>query len=408
MPSRRKFYIFKRTTKKGMKYWYVNYVDPETGAKNTVRSIDVLKEKLGLGYADSINNETDAIIIANKALEEGLIFERAGAVYFVDYCKAFWDFENSDYIRMRNYIKPNSIGKEYCMNMLINFNKHVVPFLPKKLRIQDVKTIHLDKVVKNLLFEDKLSTGTIQCVVLSFNLPLKEAYRQGLINVNPSDRLMKIPNNENPRGVLDYKECVEFAKTATAMYKAGDLRASYYLALITALSTGMRSGEIRALHSENIISNALVRDDGVVLDRIIVKESIAPYTGLKGTKGKYERELCVPHELGELLKKNANDKGIVFPSIHGSYMTSPTLREVFKKVMIKMGVSITEQKERNLSFHSLRHSYNTYSFDSNLPAEERMLVLGHKSEKVNDRYTHITDTQLKQVSKITSEIVAMF
>lgn len=408
MPSRRKFYIFKRTTKKGKRYWYVNYVNPETGAKNTVRSIDVLKEKLGLGYADSINNETDAIIIANKALEEGLIFERAGTVYFVDYCKSFWDYENSDYIRMRNYIKPNSIGKEYCMNMLINFNKHVVPFIPKKIRIQDVKTSHLDRVVKNLLFENKLSTGTIQCVVLSFNLPLKEAFRQELIKVNPADRLMKIPNNENPRGVLNHKECVEFSKTATKMYNEKKLRRSYYLALITALSTGMRSGEIRALHRENIISNALVRDDGVVLDKIIIKESIAPYSGLKGTKGKYDRELCIPHELGELLKTNANDKGIVFPSIHGTFMTSPTLREIFKKVMVEMGVSLKEQKRRNLSFHSLRHSFNTYSFDSNLPAEERMLVLGHKSEKVNERYTHITDTQLKMVSKITSEIVNMF
>ncbi len=407
MPRRSKFYLYQRQVTNG-KYWYVNFIHPETGVKMPGRSIDVLKEKMSLGYTESVKTKTEAIIIANKALEEGIIFDKGASVNFIDFCRRFWDFDNSEYIKMRNYIKPNSLGKEYCVNMMICFNRHVVPYLPSQIKIHDVTTRHLDSVVKKLLFEKKLATGTIQGIILSFSLPLKEAYRQGLIKINPADRLMKIPNNEKARGFLSYDESVEFSKTATQMFRDGKLRKSYYLALITAISTGMRSGEIRALRRENIVSNVLIRDDGVILDKIIIKESIAPYSGVKCTKGKYDREICIPHELGEQLIANSNSKGIVFPSIHKGYITSPTLREIFSKVLLEMGISMAEQRKRSLTFHSLRHGFATFSRDSNIPIEDRMLVLGHKSERVNERYTHITDQQLERVSQVTSNIVDLF
>ncbi|NLZ68252.1 MAG: tyrosine-type recombinase/integrase [Spirochaetales bacterium] len=245
-------------------------------------------------------------------------------------------------------------------------------------------------------------------VVISFNQPLKEAIRQGIILVNPADRLMKITRTEEARGLLSYTECKEFSKMAKVLYLDGKIIKSYYLALVTAVSTGMRSGEIRALNSENIVTSALVRDDGIVLDKIVIKESIAPYSGIKCTKGKYEREICIPHNLGVMLIDNADSKGRVFPSKSGGYISSPTLRIVFSQVLLAMGISEEEQKKRNLTFHSLRHSFATLSRDGNISQEDRMLVLGHKSEKVNNRYTHISDEQLERVSLVTSKIVDLF
>ena len=407
MPKRSKFYLYQRKLKNG-NYWYVNFIDPISGEISTGKSIDVLKEKLGMGYVESIKRRDEAAIIANKALESGLIFSNKETLSFVDYCRDFWDWDNSAYIKMRNYIKPNSIGLEYSNNMLINFNRHVAPNLPKGIKLQDLTTKHLDNIVKRLFAENKLSSGTIQMVVISFNQPLKEAIRQGIILVNPADRLMKITRTEEARGLLSYTECKEFSKMAKVLYLEGKIVKSYYLALVTAVSTGMRSGEIRALNSENIVTSALVRDDGIVLDKIVIKESIAPYSGIKCTKGKYEREICIPHNLGVMLIDNADSKGRVFPSKSGGYISSPTLRIVFSQVLLAMGISEEEQKKRNLTFHSLRHSFATLSRDGNISQEDRMLVLGHKSEKVNNRYTHISDEQLERVSLVTSKIVDLF
>jgi Site-specific recombinase XerD len=406
MPKRSKFYLYRRKLKSGT-YWYVSFIDPVTGKIMSGKSIDVIKERLGMGYTEAVKRRDQAAIIAGKALESGLVFSGEGN-NFISYCREFWNWDTSTYVKMRNYIKANSLGREYCKNMLINFTNHVEPYIPRALKLQDVVTRHLDAVVKKLFAEKKLSTGTIQMVVISFSQPLKEAYRQGLITTNPADRLMKITRSEEARGVLSRAECEAFSRAARKLHDEGKLSRSYYLALVTAISTGMRSGEIRALSRENLVLNDLVRPDGEILDRIVIKSSIAPYSGIKCTKGKYEREICIPHSLGLMLAENADKAGRVFPSKSGGYISSPTLRTVFSKVLAEAGISEEEQKERNLTFHSLRHGFATMSRDGAISQEDRMLVLGHKSEKVNNRYTHVTDEQLERVSKITSQIVGMF
>lgn len=407
MAKRCRFYLYQRKLKKG-KYWYVNFIDPTTGNISTAKSIDVLKEKLGLGYTDTIKRREEAAIIANRALDAGLIYLNNSDITFYDYCTEFWDWDKSQYIKLRNYVKPNSIGQEYAKNMLINFKRHVSVYLPKNLRLREVKTWHLETIINNLFKEGKLAAGTIQLVVISFTQPLKEALRQGLILENPSSNLIRVASRENSRGSLTYSECVLFSKTLNTMYKDGTIFKSYYLALMLALSTGMRSGEIRVLNRSNIISSFLTREDGVVLDKIIISQSIAPYSGIKSTKGKYDRAICIPHEFGTLLIGNSDKKGRIFPGKNGGYISSPTLRLAFSNVLLQMGLDAAEQKMRELSFHSLRHSFSTLSRDNNVSMEDRMLVLGHRSEKVNERYTHMSDEQLERVSTFVGDIVDMF
>ena len=67
---------------------------------------------------------------------------------------------------------------------------------------------------------------------------------------------------------------------------------------------------------------------------------------------------------------------------------------------------LEERIERNITFHSLRHSFSTLSRDYEISQEDRMLVLGHKSTKINDRYTHSTDEALERVSKLSTVILS--
>jgi len=41
-----------------------------------------------------------------------------------------------------------------------------------------------------------------------------------------------------------------------------------------------------------------------------------------------------------------------------------------------------------LTFHSLRHSFNSHLADAGVPEELRMKLTGHKSRDVHQRYTH--------------------
>ena len=294
MAKRRKFYLYQRKKKRG-DYWYVCFIDPQTGRQGNAKSIDVLKERLGLGDNEATVNRDDAAIIANKALEAGIVFSSGAEELFSSYCLRFWDFDNSEYIRLRNQVSPDSIGREYTMNMLCNLKKHVLPEIPTSLKLSAVSTRHLDNVVSKA-FDKGLANGTIQMIVLSFSIPLKESLRQRYIVVNPCDNLMKIPRNEKGRGVFTDDEISSILKYVSS----GVVDVPIANAITLAVLTGMRNGEIRALRCEDIDQNYRTG-----YDRITISRSLAPYTGVKSTKGKYDRVVLIPHDFGDKLIKDS-------------------------------------------------------------------------------------------------------
>ena len=400
MAHRSEFYLYKRRKKKSS-YWYVCYLDRDTGKQGNAKSIDVLKERLGLWDFRSVKRRDEAVIIAKKALDSGLVFQDRVNILFADYCLDFWNFDTSEYIKLRNTVKPGSIGREYALNMGFFLRKHVIRYLPEGLRLQNVQTRHLDAVISGLSRDANLASGTLQLISLSFTLPLKEAYRSGLIYVNPADRMMKIIRSEKSRGFFSAEECSTIL-SYLANHRA-EIFPSYYYAVVLALCTGMRSGEIRALNMADIQPSKF---DG--LYKIVIRHSLSPYSGLKGTKGKYERAVLIPETLEKELEANADENGIVIPSKWGGYISSPTLRNFFYEILDKIGITETEREERNLTFHSLRHSFSTLGRDNQISQEDRMLVLGHKSKEVNDRYTHISEDALYRVSGLTDRLFSIF
>lgn len=394
MAKRKPFYVYRRQKKCGS-YWYVCYINPETGVQESAKSIDVLKEKLFLGSGGSVCDRDTAVIIASKALDAGLVFSSAASVSFNEYCLSFWNYDTSEYVGMRNRLKKNSIGREYCMNMLSNYRNHVMPFLSGSLRLSCVSVSHLDKVVERAL-SSGLSGGSVQMVVLSFSIPLKEAVRRRIIKVNPASYLMKIPRSEKERGVLTLAELKALA--AYVMKRSDALS----LAIKLALSTGMRSGEIRALNVSDLTCSAALRDDGVSLTRVHIRHSLAPYSGLKGTKNKKERSAFITDELACELAGNADEKGVVFTSKQGCYMSAAELRLGLYSILERIGISEGERKRRNITFHSIRHCFNTLLADGETSIQERMEALGHSSEAVNERYTHSCDRVLMKASMIAS------
>ena len=397
MPCRSEFYLYKRKKQKGS-YWYVCYVDPVTFRQGTAKSIDVLKEKLGLWDFKSVKRRDEAAIIAKKALEMGIV--GSGNCYhrtFEDYALEFWDFDRSMYIRRRNSMKPGSIGREYAANMYFFIKRDVLPLLPPGIRLSDIRTLHLDNVINALLVDRKLSSGTVQLVSLSFSIPLKEAYREGYIPSDPTERMVKVMRTERERGSLTFTECRKIYDYLES--HKDSMVSSYRLGIKVALLTGMRSGEVRALNAADISSI-----DGMDEKMVAIRHSISPYSGLKSTKGKYERKVLIPSSLADELLANQDEEGRLLPSVFSGYVSSPTLREQFYKVLEAIGISREQRMERNLTFHSLRHSFSTLGREFNVSQEDRMLVMGHRSVEVNDRYTHPGLESLKRVSTISNMI----
>ena len=83
----------------------------------------------------------------------------------------------------------------------------------------------------------------------------------------------------------------------------------------------------------------------------------------------------------------------------------------FKALMVKAGIKVAitakaGEKGRarsSLSFHSLRHSFNSAMANAGVSQELRQLLTGHASKAINDRYTHTDlETLRKAVGSVPS------
>jgi integrase len=118
-------------------------------------------------------------------------------------------------------------------------------------------------------------------------------------------------------------------------------------------------------------------------------------------QSKTERRIEIPvhPELEKwlLAVPGAGRVGDVFPSLAGKTSSGRNgLSGQFRRIMDRAGTEpeITGragEKGRNrssLSFHSLRHSFNSAMANAGVTQEIRQRLTGHVSKAINDRYTH--------------------
>ena len=203
------YYLTKRK-KANRSYFYVNFTDPQNSRKVKLStSVELLRRKLGIKSKLPITRAKEAYIIVERAISEGLINLDRDVIDFVTYVTEFWDFDNSDYIRRRNQKSPNSIGKDYAMNMLRTFKRHAVPSLPAHLKLHEVTSLDIEKVVDTLRDEGKLSNATIMKVLQSMSVPLKEATRKKRVPHNPMDGVEPLTSTYRERGIYTLEEILK-------------------------------------------------------------------------------------------------------------------------------------------------------------------------------------------------------
>ncbi|MBR6954157.1 MAG: site-specific integrase [Clostridia bacterium] len=271
---------------------------------------------------------------------------------------------------------------------------HIVPTLG------EIKLTALRTPVVQRLYNQKLAQGmspkSIKNIHGCLHRALDMAVRIGYLTKNPTSAciLPTVRQAEiHPLDTPDLKKLLESIH--------GD---EYEALILTAIFTGMRSGELLGLTWDCIdFENGIIR---------VVKQLVQPrkkgrsfsFGTPKNGKGRtltpapFVMEVLKEHKKAQVeLRKAAgpawDDGGfpnLVFTHPDGSHLSQPTVWKALQKILEKAGLE-------SHRFHDLRHTYVVNAFRAGDDVKTVQQNAGHYSAAFTlDRYAHVTETMRKE------------
>lgn len=432
---RKKFYIVLRNRKECYKsIYYVRFCN-DKGDIYTQRSAVELYRLLSNDYfsTDSeiqrkhVNTKTKVTNLAYNALLSGTIGSRPKAIVtaeeiwteeeiqrqeakpvtlLLDYCRSFWDFDTSAYIKKR-IAEGEDITRLYAEKQQRLIDRHLGSFLESRglhsLSLEEFKPYHAEQLKEAMLVDKSLSISVVNSTLTALRKPLKEAKIMGLLEEdiaslisnakvgksNKQKRRKGIPTEQEARDVLNYLDNT---------YKEGWYRYKYLIVAL-AFQTGMREAELVMLRRKDFHlmegGNAYV---------IHTSRGYNRRDGEKTTKNGEERDCTCTKALGDAVLDYADSCPAADSYIFYS-LQKPTRQlrveapnEAFKESLNAIGIDEEERQGRRISFHSIRHFHATY-MEAAAGEEVAKMATGHKSEVMVKHYTnHQTEKKLQKMN----------
>lgn len=290
----------------------------------------------------------------------------------------------------RNYIKDSPIGK---------------------MKLVELRAPHMQRYYNSLL-SDGISIGVVRTINSFISTSLKEAIRQGYINRNycQSVKLPRVPKKSQDKiyTVFTKQEQEDF----TQNIKGHPLEAAF----IIAMATGIRLGELLALRWDDIdleentlnINSSIrrvtyIEKDGTRESKTIeqspkTESSIRVIPFPSSINSIIRRHRIAQNEdklkLGELYA----DSGLVFANEVGLPLDTKLIPRNFQSVL-------KDNNMRVIKFHSLRHTYATRLFESNVPVKTVQMLMGHSNMNTTmNIYTHVMPEEKEEAVEKLNEL----
>ena len=278
---------------------------------------------------------------------------------------------------IEEFLRYLLIDKGYSNNTIESYKRDLEKFLifNKDKDINSIKNNDLKEYIK-YLNEEKLNEKSIARNISSIKSFYKFLSIQKYINNNPSDSIFQpklkksLPNiltEEEVLKLLDIKLTDNFSYRNKAM-----LELMY--------ATGIRVSELVNLKLQDIdLNQDIIRTFGKGS-----KERVIPI----GDYAKEYLEKYIYEYRGSMLKKEASE--YLFLNNHGKKMTRQGFFKIIKKIAQEKGIN------KDLSPHTLRHSFASHLLKHGADLRTIQELLGHSDISTTQIYTHITNEQLKK------------
>ena len=143
-----------------------------------------------------------------------------------------------------------------------------------------------------------------------------------------------------------------------------------------------------------IVYSCGLRRSEIINIRLVDLDRDRKILHVKEGKGKVDRIVPVPDKVWEKIDEYIEGyapRDFLFEGSGGGKYSVESVYQVFKQALRKAGI------KRDVGVHSLRHSYATHLHESGLDIRYIQELLGHKSTKTTEIYTHISRRNLMAV-----------
>jgi len=380
---RNPYTLIRKQTKKGL-VWYARFWNEKSQKYSATRSTGIIAE-------GKKERKREAEMKAREMLSEIRFEADAGDRNFITYLENFWK-PDSPYVKECANLKKKPLSVYYVQSNGDNIRLHIKPFT-------DFKQITLRELTSGLIkdwmtwaVDNELSGRYINNCLNSMRVAVRYAVDREELTKDPFKKIKPASDIPKEKGVLTPVERKKLINSKTT-----DPRSR--LAVLLGLLCGMRRGEVRGLKWGDIDY-----ENGI----FVITHNFVKYEGLKKPKCGKTRTVPFPVTVEKALeevRKIANftsTDSYVLDSIDskGKPMGETFFRNAIRRELEGIGITagreatdetpavLSEQKKRNLTFHSLRHSFITLGRLDGITDFEMQAIAGHASRDMMERYTH--------------------
>ncbi len=318
----------------------------------------------------------------------------------------FWDWRHSPYVREKLAV-GQSIHKRYVEIMKARcrlYWRHISDIPVGEITVKDIRA-HLCRLAtlpqlvitskkdadgKRIYERRMLKAETVNQIVRAATCALRWAYNNGLTSNDCFSGIRYCHVTPEKRHVMTMSQA---AKLFSIPWDDDESK----LANLTSACTGMRMGEVQALHLSDLGD-----------DRIFVRHSWARLDGLKCPKNGSCREIMTPKPLISMLRRKA-EKNPWFNECDPYIFWSPSKNKPgggqkwnksLKKSILKAGLDDCG----TVTFHCWRHFFTTNMAD-NIDERKLQLETGHKSLDMLEHYAaHRSEEAMEELGLVSNRL----